>query len=75
MFLHGRDEPVPVELDPQERQGLDMSDDEVHNRLPAALARWHAENRDEMLHEMLPQEQYRNVSYDRPVRLLQNHFV
>lgn len=72
VFLHGRDEPIPVELDPDERQSLDLTDEEIHHRLPSALQRHHTDNVES---EMLPLEHYHNASFDRPVRLLQNHFV
>ena len=71
VFQHGRDEPIPVELDPEERRSLELTDEELHDRLPTAMERHHTENRD----DMLPLEEYRDASYDRPVRLLQNHFV
>jgi hypothetical protein len=75
VFLHGRDQPIAVELDPEERRGLELTDEEIHARLPTALERHHTEKRDDMLHDMLPLEQYRDASFDRPVRLLGNHFV
>jgi hypothetical protein len=71
VFLHGREQPIPVELDPEERQSLELTDEEIHDRLPTALERHHTENRD----DMLPLEEYHDASFDRPVRLLQNHFV
>jgi hypothetical protein len=75
VFLHGRDEPIPVELDPEERRSLELTDEEIHDRLPtaldAALERRRTENRD----DMLPLEEYHDASFDQPVRLLQNHFV
>jgi hypothetical protein len=74
VFLHGRDHPIPVELDPEDRRNLDLTDEEIHDRLPTALERHHTENRD----DVLPSEeeyQYHDASWDEPVRLLQNHFV
>ena len=73
VFLHGRDQPIPVELDPEERRSLELTDEEIHDRLPTALERHHTENRDDLL--MVPGEQYNEASWDAPVRLLQNHFV
>jgi hypothetical protein len=73
VFLHGRDQPIPVELDPEDRRGLELTDEEIHDRLPTALERHHTENRDDLL--MVPGEQYDEASWDAPVRLLQNHFV
>jgi hypothetical protein len=71
VFLHGRDEPIPVELDPEERRNLDMSDEEIHDLLPTALERHHTENRD----DVLPGEEYADVSWDAPVRVAQMHFT
>ena len=73
VFLHDRDAPIPVELDPEERQSIDLTDEELHEQLPDALLRHHTENRDDML--MVPGEEYNEASWDSPVRLLQNHFV
>ena len=73
VFLHGRDGPIPVELDPEERRGLELTDEELHDRLPTALERHHTENRDDLL--LVPGEAYNEASWDAPVRLLQNHFV
>ena len=73
VFLHGRDEPIPVELDPEERRSLELTDEEIHEQLPDALLRHHNENRDDLL--MVPGEEYNEASWDSPVRLLQAHFV
>ena len=73
VFLHGRDQPIPVELDPEERRSLELTDEELHDRLPTALERHHTENRDDLL--LVPGEAYDEASWDAPVRLLQNHFV
>jgi hypothetical protein len=73
VFLHGREEPIPVELDPEERRRLELTDEEIHEQLPDALLRHHTENRDDVL--MVPGEEYNEASWDSPVRLLQNHFV
>jgi hypothetical protein len=66
VFLHGRDEPIPVEFPDEERRNLDLSDDEIHDYLPTAL-RKHAEERDDEL--------YDDVSWDSPVRVMQTHFI
>ena len=71
VFFHGRDQPVPVELDPDERRSLDMSDDEIHNLLPSALQRHAEDNRD----DVLPGEEYHDVTWDSPVRVMQTHFM
>jgi hypothetical protein len=47
VFLHGRDQPIPVELDPEERQSAELTDEEIHEQLPDALLRHQTENRDE----------------------------
>jgi hypothetical protein len=73
VFLHGRDQPIPVELDPEERRSLELTDEEIHDRLPTALERHYTENRDDLI--MVPGEQYNEASWDAPVRLEQNHFV
>ena len=65
VFLHGRDQPIPVELDPEERRSLELTDEEIHERLPDALLRHHTENRDDLL--MVPGEQYDEASWDAPV--------
>ena len=71
VFFHGRDQPVPVELDPDERRNLDMSDEDIHNLLPSALQRHADDNRD----EVLPGEEYQDVTWDSPVRVMQTHFM
>jgi hypothetical protein len=38
-FLHGRDQPIPFELDPEERRGLEPTDEEIPDRLPTAWIR------------------------------------
>jgi hypothetical protein len=70
VFFHGRDQPVPVELDPDERRNLDMSDEEIHNLLPSALQRHAEDNRD----DVLPGEDH-DVTWDSPVRVMQTHFM
>jgi hypothetical protein len=71
VFLHGRDNPIPVELDPDERAGLELTDDEIHELLPTALERHHTENRDDVLPG---EEAYHDSNWDAPVRVLQMHF-
>jgi hypothetical protein len=72
VHLHGRSQPIPVELGEDERAGLDMTDEEIHDLLPSALQR-HADetNRD----DVLPGEEYQDVTWDAPVRVLQTHFT
>jgi hypothetical protein len=73
VFMHGRSDPVCVELPHEERARLDMSDEEVHELLPTALERHHGtENRD----DVLPGEEYQDAtSWDSPVRVMQTHFM
>ena len=47
-----------------------MSDDELHDLLPTALQRHADENRD----DVLPGDEYQDVTWDSPVRLFQMHF-
>ena len=70
VFLHGRDQPIPVELDPEERRHLKQTDEEIHDLLPTALERHHTENRD----EVLSGEEYQDATWDAPVRVFQTHF-
>jgi hypothetical protein len=70
VFLEGRDQPIPVELDPDERRNLDLSDTEIHDLLPVALERHHTENRD----DVLPGGEYHDATWDAPVRVMQMHF-
>lgn len=71
VHLHGRSHPVVVELPEDERQGLDMSDDEIHALLPTALGRRLESNRD----DELPAETEDDVTFDAPVRVYQTHFM
>jgi cation transport regulator ChaB len=71
VHLHGRSEPVVVELPEEERRGLEMSDEEIHDLLPSALQRHADENRD----DTLPEEEYDDVAWDAPVRVMQTHFM
>ena len=70
VFLHGRDQPIPVELDPEERRHLHLTDEEIHDMLPTALERHHTENRD----DVLPGEEYQDATWEDPVRVYQTHF-
>jgi cation transport regulator ChaB len=71
VHLHGRSEPVVVELPEEERRGLEMTDEEIHDLLPSALQRHADENRD----DTLPEEEYDDVAWDAPVRVMQTHFM
>jgi hypothetical protein len=66
VFFHGRDEPLQVELPPEEREKLDLSDEEIHTLVPEALERHHEE---------AGGDQYANHDWDAPVRVMQMHFV
>jgi hypothetical protein len=72
VYLHGRPDPIPVELPPDERDDLEMTDQDIDDLLPTALERHHATtNRD----DVLPGEEYKDVSWDSPVRVMQTHFM
>jgi hypothetical protein len=62
VYLHGREEPLRVELPPDERKKLDISDDEIHTLVPEALNR-------------CLEDQQPDGDYDAPVRLMQMHFT
>lgn len=47
-----------------------LTDADIHDLLPTALQRHHTENRD----DVLPGEEYRDASWDAPVRVFQTHF-
>lgn len=72
VHLRGRSEPLPVELPPEERQRLELSDQEIHDLIPTAVQR-HAEERSR--DDELPGEEYRDASWDAPVRVMQTHFM
>jgi hypothetical protein len=72
VHLHGRSQPIAVELPEDQRRNLDMSDEEIHNLLPSALQRHADDNRD----DVLPGEEYHDATtWDAPVRVFQTHFV
>jgi hypothetical protein len=71
VHLEGRSQPVVVELPEEERQSLDMSDEEIHNLLPTALQRREETNRDDELQD----EEQRDTTWDAPVRVYQTHFT
>jgi hypothetical protein len=71
VHMHGRPEPVVCELPEDEREKLDISDEEIHQLLPTALQRYHDENRD----DELPEPDEPGVGFDAPVRLYQTHFM
>ena len=58
---------------PRRATRLDLTDEELHERLPTALERHHTENRNDVL--MVPGKEYNQASWDAPVRLIQNLFV
>jgi hypothetical protein len=72
VHLHGHDKPMVVELPPDERESLELTDEEVHDLLPTALQRRVEEtNRD----DVLPAEEEQDVAWDAPVRVYQTHFT
>ena len=65
----------PIPTDPRRaradvRRSLEMTDEDIHDLLPTALQRHADENRD----DVLPGEEYHDVTWDAPVRLYQTHF-
>jgi hypothetical protein len=72
VHLHGRPDPVCVELPEEERRSLEMSDEEIHAYLPTALQRHLDENRDD---ELPSEKEYQDTSWDAPVRVMQTHFT
>jgi hypothetical protein len=66
VHLKDRDDPTVVELPEEERQRLDMSDEEIHALLPTALQRRAEEDRD---------DESQDVTWDAPVRVYQTHFM
>ena len=71
VHLHGRSQPIKVELPDDERRSLELTDDEIHSLLPTALQRVADENRD----DVLPGEEAHDVAWDAPVRVYQTHFM
>jgi cation transport regulator ChaB len=71
VHLHGRSEPVEVELPDEERRRMDLSDEEIHTLLPTAFEKRMEENRD----DELPSEPSHDVAFDAPVRVYQTHFM
>ena len=70
VHLHGRSQPIAVELPEEERRSLELSEDEIHALLPSALEQHAVENPD-----MVAGKEYHDVNWDTPVRLLQTHFM
>jgi hypothetical protein len=71
VHLEGRSTPVVVELPEEERQSLDMSDEEIHNLLPTALQRREETSPDDELVDA----EARDTTWDAPVRVYQTHFM
>jgi hypothetical protein len=67
VFLHGHDEPVHVELPPEHRDKLDMTDEEIHEAIPGAVARQAAVQADGELSSY--------VSWDQPLRVDHIHLL
>jgi hypothetical protein len=72
VHLHGRDEPVLVELPDEERAGIDLSDDEIHDLLPIAFHRRHRHLPDDGPEAPDPEM---GRTWDAPVRVYQMHFM
>ena len=67
VFLHGHDEPVHVELSPEHRDQLDMTDEEIHEALPNAVRRHAAANHND------PVSSY--GTWDQPLRIDHMHLL
>jgi len=67
VFLHGHDEPVHVELSPEDRDQLNMTDEEVHEALPNAVVRHATANRDDELGGY--------SSWEQPLQIGHPHFL
>jgi hypothetical protein len=72
VHLRGRQKPVTVELPEEERAGLDLSDDEIHELLPIAFQRRHEHLPDDPVESEAPG---REDTVDAPVRVYQTHFM
>ena len=67
VFLHGHDEPIHVELSPEDRAHLEMTDAEIHEALPNAVVMHATQNRDDELG---------NYTHgDRPLEIGHPHFL
>jgi hypothetical protein len=71
VHLHGREAPIVCELSAEERDKLELSDEEIHALLPTALQRRHDENPD----AVLPEQGEPSGGFDSPARLYQTHFM
>jgi hypothetical protein len=72
VHLDDRTDPLLVELPDEERDGLELTDEEIHDLLPTALQRRVGEtNRD----DVLPAEEDVDVALEAPVRVYQTHFM
>jgi hypothetical protein len=71
VHLHGRAEPIVCELPAEERDKLELSDEEIHALLPTALQRRHEENPE----AVLPEQDEHGGGFDGPARLYQTHFM
>ena len=67
VFVHGHDAPVHVELSPNDRGQLNMTDEEIHEALPNAVVRHATANRDDELRGY--------SSWERPLEIGHPHFL
>ena len=67
VFLHGHDEPVHVELTPEERGHVNLTDEEIHDVIPDAVASHVNANHDD------PLSSY--GTWDQPLRLDHIHLL
>ena len=67
VFLHGHDEPVHVELSPEQRGHLNLTDEEIHDVIPDAVVSHATANHDD------PLSSY--GTWDQPLRIDHVHLL
>jgi hypothetical protein len=67
VFLHGHDEPVHVELTPEQRGHVNLTDEEIHDVIPDAVASHVNANHDD------PLSSY--GTWDQPLRIDHVHLL
>lgn len=71
VHLEAREAPLVVELHPEDRRQLELSDEEIDALLPTAVQR----RVDEMSPDEEPDALPQGVTWDAPVRIYQTHFL
>ncbi len=67
VFLHGHDEPVHVELTPEQRGHVNLTDEEIHDVIPDAVASHVEANHDDPLRSY--------GTWDQPLRIDHIHLL